>query len=141
MEVIVGSNIIRNTSGVLNVSGKDQIGLEVDEETTQLLLTMDIYNPSGKKIAKLRRNAWVFNEGNIYDITTVPDSLKLFNKKTGKVVVEVRITGKDKIEIPYGWFYTSNGNLLEITPEYWKIGGITMSGNVIDSCGAAVGIG
>ncbi len=81
MEVIVGSNIIRNTSGVLNVSGKDQIGLEVDEETTQLLLTMDIYNPSGKKIAKLRRNAWVFNEGNIYDITTVPDSLKLFNKK------------------------------------------------------------
>ena len=65
---------------------------------------------------------WAFNEGNIYDITTAPDSLKLFNKKTGKVVVEVRVTGKDKIEIPYGWFYTSKGNLLEITPEYGELG-------------------
>ena len=60
MELDIGSNIIRNTSGVLNVSGEQQISLKFDERD-RLLLTMDIYDSTGIHIAKLRRNAWVFN--------------------------------------------------------------------------------
>lgn len=43
MELNIGSNIIRNTSGVLNVSGKEQISLEIGKDD-QLLLTMDLYD-------------------------------------------------------------------------------------------------
>jgi len=43
MELNIGSNIIRNTIGVLNVQGKEQIFLEIGEDD-QLLLTMDIYD-------------------------------------------------------------------------------------------------
>jgi hypothetical protein len=43
VELNIGSNIIRNTSGVLNVSGKEQISLEIGKDD-QLLLTMDLYD-------------------------------------------------------------------------------------------------
>ena len=140
MELNVGSNIIRNTSGVLNVAGKEQIFLEIGTDG-QLLLTMEIYDNKGHHIAKLRRNAWAFNENNRFSITTNPNSLKLVDNGTGEVVVEVNVIDKDRIQIPKGRFYTYKGDLLEITPQFWRIRGITMSGNVIDSCGGAVAIG
>ncbi len=141
MNLVIGSNKITDTNGVLKVSGKDQIWLEIDEETTQVLITMDIYNPKGKKVAKIRRNAWAFNENKLYDITTSPSSLKLINKKTGKPVVEVKVIDKDNIEIQQGEFYTQKGNLLKITPEYWKIdNGLQMKGNIISGFGTAVTI-
>jgi len=78
MEINIGSNIYRNTSGVLNVAGKEQIFLEIGNDS-QLLLTMDIYDNKSQHIAKLRRNAWVFNNNNRFTITTHPSSLK-FNR-------------------------------------------------------------
>ena len=140
MELDIGSNIIRNTSGVLNVAGKKQIFVEFDKRG-RLLLTMDIYDSTGSHIAKMNRNAWVFNKKNRFSITTVPASLKLQDKQTGETVVEVNVIAKDKIRIHKGWFYTHRGHLLEITPSFWRIaGGITMSGNIFDSCGGAVAI-
>jgi hypothetical protein len=141
MELNIGSNILRNTSGVLNVQGKDQIYLEIGKVDKQLLLTMEIYDANGKLIGKLVRNAWVTNDKDRFDITTHPSSLKLIDKQTGETVVEANVTGQDMIEIPQGKFYTHKGHLLEITPQYWKIMGMTMSGNIFDSCGGAVGIG
>lgn len=141
MELIIGSNVIRNTNSVLNVQGKEQIHLEIGERDEQLLLTMDIYNDIGKHIAKLRRNAWSFNDRDRFEITTRPSSLKLIDKKTTEILVEANILGRDKIQISQGKFYTHNGHLLEITPGFWRIGGLTMSGNVLDSCGGAVSVG
>jgi hypothetical protein len=141
MELNIGSNILRNTSGVLNVQGKDQIYLEIGKVDKQLLLTMEIYDANGKLIGKLVRNAWVTNDKDRFDITTHPSSLKLIDKQTGETVVEANVTGQEMIEIPQVKFYTHKGHLLEITPQYWKIMGMTMSGNIFDSCGGAVGIG
>ena len=140
MELDIGSNIIRNTSGVLDVAGKQQIFLEFDERD-RLLLTMDIYDSTGSHIAKLRRNAWAFNDKNRFTITTAPASLKLQDKESGETVVEVNVIAKDKIQIHKGRFYTHTGDLLEITPKFWRVAsGITMSGNTFDSCGVAVAI-
>ena len=141
MELNIGSNIIRNTSSVLNVQGEEQISLEIGERDDQLLLTMDIYDSAGNHVAKLRRNAWVFNNRDRFEVTTSPASLKLIDKESADIVVEANIMGKDRIQIPQGKFYTHRGQLLEITPQYWRIGGITMSGCVIDGCGRAVAIG
>ena len=141
MELKIGSNIIRNSTGVLNVQGKEQISIGFGRESTQLLLTMDIYDSGGKHIAKLNRNAWVFNEKERYEITTHPQSLKLIDTKSGDTVVQASILAPGKIEVSQGTFYTHKGHLLEITPEYWKIGGLKMSGNVIDGAGTALRIG
>jgi len=47
----------------------------------------------------------------------------------------------DKIEVPRGRFYTHCGQLVEITPEHWRIMGLTMSGCIVDGCGGVVTIG
>jgi len=140
MELNIGSNIIRNTSGVLRVQGKDQVFLEIGEDG-QLLLTMDIHDSNRNHVAKLRRNAWVFNNKEQFEVTTSPKSLQLKDKESGAVVVEVKVLDKGNIEIPCGEFYTHIGNLLEITPQYWRIGGLTMSNNIFDGCGGTVEIG
>ena len=140
MELNIGSNIIRNTSGVLNVSGKEQISLEIGKDD-QVLLTMDLYDQAGKNIAKLRRNAWAFNDGDRFAITTSPKNLTLSDSKSGAIVVRVRVMDQTHIEIPEGRFFTHKGHLLEISPTFWRVAGnITMSGNVIDSCGGAVAL-
>ncbi|TKJ39072.1 hypothetical protein CEE37_11655 [candidate division LCP-89 bacterium B3_LCP] len=140
MELIIGSNVIRNTSGVLNIQGEEQIFLELGKNNQQLLLTIDVYDENRKHIAKLRRNAWAFNEKDRFNITTNPKSLTLIDKKTKEILVEARVLGVSKIEIVQGKIYTHTGQLLEIAPQYWRIGGITLSGNNIDSCGGAVSI-
>jgi len=141
MELDIGSNIIRNTSGVLKVQGKEQIFLEQGDDG-QVLLTMDIYDSGRVHIAKLRRNSWVFNNKERFEITTTPTSLKLVDREFGDLVVEANVISKDKLEVSNGKFYTHTGILLEITPQYWRVGGgITMGGNVFDSCGGAVAIG
>jgi hypothetical protein len=124
------------------VQGQEQISLEIGEIDIQLLLSMDIYNTDRNHIAKLRRNAWVFNNNNRFEITTSPDSLKLIDRETGEIVVEANVLDRDKIQILQGRFYTHRGHLLEITPHYWRIaGGITLSGNVFDGCGGVVNLG
>lgn len=140
MELNIDSNIIRNTSGVLNVAGEEQIFLEIGGDG-QLLLTMDIYDTGRQHVAKLRRNAWAFNNNDRFTITTHPSSLKLIDKETSEVVVEANVIGINQIQILNGRFYTHRGDLLEITPQFWRIHGITMSGNIIDSCGGAIALG
>jgi hypothetical protein len=141
MELNIGSNIVRNASGVLNVQGKNQITVEIRPDM-QLLLTMDIYDSNGKHIAKLRRNAWTFNNKDRFEVTTNPTSLKLIDKESGEIVVEVNVKDRNTIQIINGNFYTHNGVLLEITPDFWRIGGgMTMSGSTFDGCGSAVAIG
>lgn len=142
MELNIGSNLIRNTSGVLNVEGHEQIYLEIGERDRQLLLTMDIYDTDGTHVAKLRRNAWVFNNHDRYEITTHPSSLRLTDTLTGEVVVEANVVDPNHIEMLNGRFFTHRGHLLEITPQFWRIaGGLTMSGNVFDNVGGAVALG
>jgi hypothetical protein len=141
MKLNIGSNIFLNTSGILNVQGKEQIFLEIGARDSQLLLTMDIYDSAGDHIAKLRRNAWAFNKEEKFEITTDPSFLKLIDKISGEIVVEVNVVGINEIQILHGNVYTQSGQLLEITPQFWRIGGMKMGGNVMDSCGVAVAIG
>ena len=108
MELNIGSNILRNTSGVLKVAGQEQISLEVGGNG-QLLLTMDLYDQTGKHIAKLRRNAWAFNEGERFAITTNPSDLTLRESKSGAIVVRARVLDATHIEIPEGRFFTHRG--------------------------------
>lgn len=140
MELNIGSNICRNTSGILKVLGKKQIHLEIGTRDAQLLLTMDIYDSEGNHIAKLRRNAWTFKREERFEVTTAPSSLKLIDKISSEIVVEVNVVGRNKIKIPHGNFYTHKGQLLKITPQFLGIGGITLSDNVIDCSDEAVAI-
>jgi hypothetical protein len=120
--------------------GKPQIVIEESQNDFQALLTMDFYNEKGKHIAKLRRNSWVFNDGN-YEITTNPKSLKLIDKETKELIMEINVENTTTVRISNAKFYTSQGQICTITPNTFVIGGLTMSGNKITNCNVGIGIG
>ena len=74
MDLKLGSNTFRNTSGVLTLQGKEQVVLELKPETFQLLLTMDLYDAEGTRIAHLRRNNWVLNKEDAFAFASGPAS-------------------------------------------------------------------
>lgn len=115
---------------------KKQLALEVGEDG-QTLLTMDVYDAGQNRIAQLRRNAWLFNDSDRFNITTNPKSLKLIDTATEETVVEVNTLSRTQMRISHGNFYTSAGDPIEITPSYLRVRGMTASGNVFDGLGGA----
>jgi hypothetical protein len=147
-EFIIGSNVFQDTPGVLVVEGQEQIWLERGSRDDQLLLTMDVYDGNGIHVAKLRRNAWAFNEGGRHDITTNPKSLQLIDKEADSIVVEAQVLDRDRVQVPRGAFYTVSGVRIIITSEYLQLGTNTLSNCRFENCqrgialgGGAMGIG
>jgi len=132
--------MIVNPSGVLVADGQEQINLERGTKDQQLLLTIDIYNQSSDHIAKLRRNAWAFNEGDRYEITTHPTNLSLVDREAGETVLSASVLDLDRIEVLEGQFFTKGGTPIAITPDAMRVGGATLSRNTFDVGGRAVTI-
>ena len=141
MEVNIGSNSIIDTPNILVVNGKPQMIIEEGVNDLQALLTMNFYDETGKHIAKLRRNSWVYNDKNNYEITTNPTSLKLVNKVTGELLIEINVEGTSKIRISNAKIYTIQKQLIIVTPTELIIGGVIMGGNRIVNCGAGIALG
>ncbi len=78
LEIRLGSNIFRNTNGVLRVQGKEQLVLELSPEHDHILLTIDLYDGSGNHVAHLRRNRWAFNDDTRFIINTSDSPPTLF---------------------------------------------------------------
>ena len=140
MELTIGSKIIRDTSGALIVRGKEQLCLEWGPERHQLLLTMNLYSNGGKHVARLRRNAWTFNDQDRFALTTAQGTLTLVDTNTDALVLEARIASRDAVEIPRASFRTVDGQQVEITPEHCRIEGQAGTGTVIVGGGGAVAI-
>jgi hypothetical protein len=151
MELNIGSNIYRNANGIVKVQEKEQIVLQIQPEGHRIFLTMDLYDSCRNHIAHLRRNSWGFNDKSRFDVQTSPVSeslftfpacVKLINKETKEVVFEVSLVEKETVHIPHGKLYSHKGQLLEITPHWWRLPGRpTMFGSVQDARGAAAIIG
>lgn len=151
MDLKLGSNSFRNTSGVLSLQGREQIVLELQPETSQLLLTMDLYNAEGARIAHLRRNSWVVNKAEAFAFSSGPDSPTLFtdhawvkitDRPTGETVFEGKVVDKDVVEVSSARFFTHSGQLVEISSHYCRIlGDTTLFGDVQDMRKGPVRIG
>ena len=131
-----GSNVVSNMSGVLTLEGENQISLETGDNG-QPLLTMSIYNTKGKKIAKINRNRWMFNEKDRFETVMNASSLKLTDKISGYCLIEINLLDKNIMQIPHGKFYTHYGQLVEVTSSLYRIEGVEVKNNIIDACGKA----
>lgn len=151
MDLKLGSNAFRNTSGVLTLQGREQVVLELKPETSQLLLTMDLYDAEGARIAHLRRNTWVLNKEEAFAFASGPESPTLFSdhawvkitaRPAGETVFEGKVLDKDVVEISSARFFTHSGHLVEISSHYCRIrGNTTLFGDVQDMNGGPVRIG
>ena len=132
MELNFGSNIVSNSNGVLTIEGKNQIHIEVNDES-QLLLTMNLYDDKGKSVGMLTRNELVTNPGNRFATTITSSSLKLTDTTSDELIIAVNVVDGNIIQILQGKFYTHFGKLLEITPDYYSIERIKVKNNITDS--------
>ncbi len=151
LEIRLGSNIFRNTNGVLKIQGKEQLVLELAPEHDRILLTMDLYDGSGNHVAHLRRNRWAFNDGGRFVISTSESPptlfpnlawLKLTDQESGDTILEAAVSPDDKIHVATGKFYSHRGQLIEITSHYCRVGSTqTLFGDVFEARGGTATLG
>lgn len=144
-KMVIGSNICLNTPGVILWDAGDGtpvlplIALERREDR-QLLVSVDVFTEKAEHAAKLRRNAWAFEQDR-YTVTTAPESLTLTDDVSGALVLEVRVTGPNDVEINQGDLWTPGGAThIAIRPDSLVIGGATLIGNSVAG-GAAIILG
>jgi hypothetical protein len=151
LEIRLGSNIFRNTNGVLRVQGKEQLVLELSPEQDRILLTIDLYDGSGNHVAHHRRNRWAFNDGTRFTLHTSDSPptlfpnlpwLKVTDQDTGETVLEAAVAPGGKIHVATGKFYSHRGQLIEITSHFCRVGSThTLFGDVFEARGGTAVLG
>jgi hypothetical protein len=128
-EVDIGSNLICNTSGVVfaeaNEGREPLFSVEAGESDRQLLLSVEVHDPDGSLAARLRRNTWVFNDGDRFGVAAAPGVVKVVHQGSGTVVLEAEALGDDRVRIPQGDIYTPAGFCVEIRADRVVIGTTT----------------
>jgi hypothetical protein len=151
LELHVGSNVFRNTNGVVKLQGKEQLVLETQPQPLALLLTMDLYDEQGTRIGHIRRNALSSHSASRFTIKVklsdeaTPDglpSVMVTDRMTEHTVFEASFFQGRKFRITAGNFYTHKGDLVTVSPHYCRIGsGFTLFGAVAESRGSAAALG
>jgi hypothetical protein len=146
VELLIGSNIFRNTNGVVKIHGKEQLVVESKPEQGLLLVTIDLYTEAGLHIAHLRRNVLALNRDGQFTIDIqrtaasgdVP-SVRLFDESGQQVVFEASVVSENKIRISAGKFYSHKGIPVEITRHYCRIGSdMTRFGDIVEARGGTI---
>lgn len=150
-ELLIGSNVFRDTNGVVMIEEKEQLVLEWRPDEGLLLVTMDLYDEHGIHVAHLRRNVFAVNRSGQFsievhpstaDIRTDPPWIRLFDHQSGIVVLDVLMSSEYRAHIRSGRFYSHRGTLVEITPHYCRLGSqATWFGEIIDARGGMVVLG
>ncbi len=151
LELHVGSNVFRNTNGVVKLQGKEQLVLETQPDPLVLILTMDLYDEQGTRVGHIRRNALSAHSAGRFTINVKTSdeatqdetpSVTVADRTTGNTVFEACLLQRRKIRITAGNFFTHKGELVTVSPHYCRIGtGLTLFGNVAESRGNAGAIG
>ncbi|MFO0775592.1 MAG: hypothetical protein U0172_13105 [Nitrospiraceae bacterium] len=148
-ELNFGSNILRNTNGVIRLQGKPQIVIELGD--TQILLTMDFYDAEGLHVAHLRRNAWAFNRREQFMLQTSAPTASTFadgawltvcERQSGAVVLELTARPDTSVQMINAHFHTHTGAPVELTPHICRIGtDLSWFGDIRECRGGSVIVG
>ena len=122
MDIRLGTNTLRNSSGVFFDHGKEQLRIELEEETQAPTLSMGVFMPTGNEVATLKCNQWENNPNDRFVLTKTSDGVKVEDTTLKTVVLEVQKESEQSVNIPAAKFYTSKGTLSEVSPEWWRCG-------------------
>lgn len=151
LELRVGSNIFRNTNGVVTIHGKEQLVIEAKPEQGLLLVTLDLYDEHGVRSAHLRRNVLMLNEREQFAVDvrlnqslspTDVASVRLRNRQSGHLVFEARMTSDSRVDLVCGRLHSHKGMPVEITSHYCRIGSNTaLFQEIVEARGGPVVLG
>jgi hypothetical protein len=146
LELRIGSNIFRNTNGVVTIDGKEQLVVELKPELGQLLITLDLYHEQGGRIAHLRRNVLTVDERGRFAVKTsrgqTLPALQLSDLQSGDPALEVHMMSVHRVDLVCGKLFSHKGMPVEITPHYCRIGShTTLFGEILDMRGGPAILG
>ncbi len=141
MDMEVGSNVYRNTDGMIEIEGVPQIEVALKPGTGALLVNFALFDAEGKVTAKLNNSTLMINEKRAYDVTTTPKGLSLRYSASGTVILQIDMTAPGVVALTKGEFHTVKGHVIRISPTEWRIDKLHASGTTQDLNGKSVVIG
>jgi hypothetical protein len=141
MDVEVGSNVYRNTDGMIEIEGVPQIEVALKPITGALLVNFALFNEEGKVTAKLNDSTLMINEQRAYDVTRTPKSLLLTHPASGTVILQIDVSAPGVVTLTKGEFHTMKGHVIRISPTEWNIDKLRASGTIQDLKGKSVVLG
>ena len=141
MDVEVGSNLYRNTDGMIEIEGVPQIQVALKPSTGALLVTFALFDAGGKVTAKLVDSTLMINERRAYEVNTTPKSLLLTHPASGTIILQMAITAPDVVAFTKGEFHTIKGHVIQVFPGEWRIDKLRASGTTHDLNGGSVVLG
>ena len=141
MDVEVGSNLYRNTDGMIEIEGVPQIQLTLKPSTDALLVNFALFDAGGRVTAKLNDSTLMINEKRAYDVTKTPKSLLLTHQSSGTVILQIDVKAPNVVAFTKGEFHTMKGHVIHVTPTEWKIEKLRASGTTHDMKGGSVVLG
>lgn len=141
MDIEIGSNLYRNTDGMVEIEGVPQLMLALRRPGGPLLVNFVLYDDVGRVAVKVVDSTIAFNERRAHELTRTPTGLVLTHVESGKVVLQVELKENGRVTIKEGGFLTAKGHLLEISPVEWRVEKHRMSGGDADVKGGAVVLG
>ena len=141
MDVEVGSNLYRNTDGMIEIEGIPQIQVTLKPNTGALLVNFALFDANGKVTAKLNDSTLMINEKRAYDVRQTPKSLLLTHSASGTVVLQIDLKAPDVVAFTKGEFHTIKGHVIQVSTTEWKIDKLRASGTNQDVKGGSVVLG
>ena len=141
MDVEVGSNLYRNTDGMIEIEGVPQIQVTLKPATGALLVSFALFDVEGKVTAKLSDSTLMINEKRAYEVTKTPKSLLLTHLASGTVILQMEVKAPDVVAFTKGEFHTIKGHVIRISPTEWNIDKLRASGTTQDAKGGPVALG
>jgi len=141
MDVEVGSNLYRDTDGMIEIEGVPQIQVALKPTTGDLLVTFALFDGSGKVTAKLIESTLMINERRAYEVNTTTKSLRLTHSTSGTVILQMDVKAPGVVAFTKGEFHTIKGHVIQVSPTEWKIDKLRASGTTQDVKGGSVVLG
>ena len=141
MDVEVGSNMYRNTDGMIEIEGVPQIQVALKPITGALLVNFALFNAEGKVMAKINDSTLMINERRAYDVMKTPKSLLLTHPESGTVIIQMEVKAPDVVTFTKGEFHTIKGHVIRISSTEWNIDKLRASGTTHDVKGGSVALG
>ena len=141
MDIEIGSNLYRNSNGIIEVEGVPQIQLARHPSTGALLVNFALFDVNGRMLAKVVDSTMMFNDRRAYESTKTDKSVAIKEAKSGKVLLQLDLKAPDVVSFSRGEFHTMKGHLLQVSPTEWKLDKQQKSGVTQDVQGGAASIG
>lgn len=141
MDMLIGSNLYRNTDGTVEIEGLPQISVTPRKTGGPPLVSFVIYDEAGRVTGKMVDSTLTFNERRALEVAKSPTGLTLKQAETGAVILQMDFKEDGRVAIPRAEFLSVKGHLLRVTPTEWTLEQKRMSGGDHDLQGKAVAIG